>query len=365
MTALARSSAAAAENLHDQRRLETMKGADMKRCPPPWYRAAWAAMLVSLLALSAYGQGAQSGNIFGTVAGSDGGALPGVTVTLTGVGAPQTTVTDAQGQFRFINLSPGQYSVRAELAGYGQATRGGITVNIGRNAVVEMTLNPSVSQTITVTAEAPLLDTRRTGTGTTISEVELEEVPTARDPWVILQQVPGVLMDRINVGGNESGQQSTFVSKGITQDEATYSVDGVNTTDMIATGGSSAYYDFGAFEEIQVTTGGGDPRIQTAGAQINIVTKRGTNDFAGSGRYFMTPGDYQAEATVPTEAASYLARTNEIEDVTEWGVEVGGPIIRDRLWLWGAYADQQIDLFVAQPFGATVRFSDKTNLETL
>ena len=336
----------------------------MKRCPPIWYRAAWAAMLVSLLTVSAYAQ-IQSGNIFGTVVGNDGASLPGVTVTLTGVGAPQTTVTDAQGQFRFINLSPGSYTLRAELAGFGNATRSGLTVNIGRNSEVTMTLNPSVSQTITVTAEAPVLDTRRTGTGATITEVELEEVPTARDPWVILQQVPGVQMDRINVGGNESGQQSQFVSKGITADEATYSVDGVNTTDMIATGGSSAYYDFGAFEEIQVTTGGTDPRVQTPGAQINIVTKRGTNDFTGSARYFVTPGSQQAEATVPAEATGYLARTNEIDNVTEWGVEAGGPIIRDRLWLWAAYADQQIDLFVAQPATATVRFADKTTLETL
>lgn len=340
----------------------------MKRCPPLWYRAAWAALLVSLMAFGAYGQGAQSGNIFGTVVGSDGSALPGVTVTLTGGGAPQTTVTDAQGRFRFINLSPDTYSLRAELAGMGEATRGGITVNIGRNADVTMTLNPSVSQTITVTAEAPLLDTRRTGTGATITEVELEEVPTARDPWVILQQVPGVQMDRINVGGNESGQQSTFVSKGITQDEATYSVDGVNTTDMIATGGSSAYYDFGSFEEMQVTTGGTDPRVQTPGAQINIVTKRGTNDFSGSGRYYLTDGEWQAEPEVPAEAISYLGRPNEISEVTEWGFEVGGPIIRDRLWAWGAYADNQISLFVAQPKASfesgAPRFFDNTLLET-
>lgn len=336
----------------------------MKRCPPLWYRAAWAAMLVSLLTVGAYAQ-IQSGNIFGTVLANDGSALPGVTVTLTGVGAPQTTVTDAQGQFRFINLSPGQYALRAELAGYGSASRAGISVNLGRNADVTMTLNPSVSQTITVTAEAPLLDTRRTGTGATVTEVELEEVPTARDPWVILQQVPGVLMDRINVGGNESGQQSTFVSKGSTSNEATYSVDGVNTTDMIATGGSSAYYDFGAFEEIQVATGGTDPRVQSPGAQINMVTKRGTNDFSGSGRYYLTDGSTQGERKIPSEASTYIGRTNEIDEVTEWGVEVGGPIIRDRLWLWGAYADNHIDLFVAQPPGQTVRFFDKTQLETL
>ncbi|HUP63297.1 MAG TPA: TonB-dependent receptor plug domain-containing protein [Thermoanaerobaculia bacterium] len=235
-----------------------------------------------------------------------------------------------------------------------------------------MTLNPSVSQTITVTAEAPLLDTRRTGTGATVTSIELEEVPTARDPWVILQQVPGVLMDRINVGGNESGQQSQFVSKGVTGDQATYSVDGVNTTDMIATGGSSAYYDFGSFEEIQVATGGTDPRVQTPGAQVNMVTKRGTNDLTGSARYYLADGEWQAEATPTEEATAYLRRANEISQNREMGFEIGGPIIRDRLWLWGSYADQQIDLLVAWPTpnlfppGAdpSVRYTDDTTLET-
>ncbi|HJQ41118.1 MAG TPA: TonB-dependent receptor [Thermoanaerobaculia bacterium] len=326
----------------------------------------------------------QSGNIFGKVLGNDGSALPGVTVTLSGVGAPQTFITDGQGDFRFLNLSPGQYSLKAELAGYGTATRSGVTVNIGRNADVAMTLNPSVSQTITVTAEAPLLDTRRTGTGATVSEVELQNIPSARDPWVVLQQVPGVLMDRINVGGNESGQQSQFVSKGAGADTATYSVDGVNTTDMIATGSSSDYYDFGSFEEIQVTTGGTDPRVQTPGAQINIVTKRGTNDLSGSARYYLADGEWQAGADPTPEARGedpvrnpsnvpYLLHANEIDQNREAGFEVGGPIIRDRLWLWGSYADQQIDLLVSQsdpailPPGAdpNLRYTDKTTLETL
>lgn len=345
----------------------------MKRCPPTWYRAAWAALLVSLLAVGAYAQ-IQSGNIFGNVVDTDGSALPGVTVTLTGVGAPQVTVTDAEGRFRFLNLPPARYSLRAELAGFGTATRAGISVNLGRNSEVTMTLNPSVAQTITVTAEAPLLDTRRTGTGATVTEVELEQVPTARDPWVILQQVPGVLMDRINVGGNESGNQSQFVSKGITSDQATYSIDGVNTTDMIATGGSSAYFDFGSFDEVQITTSGTDPAVQTAGAQINIVTKRGTNDFTGSGRYYLTPGETQGERKIPEEVLNdplgpYLGKTNEINKVTEGGIEVGGPILRDRLWAWVAYSDNQIDLFTSQDFDSVAaglpRFSDNTNLETI
>jgi hypothetical protein len=353
------------------------------KCPRGPLRTVCAALVIALFAVSAMAQ-VQSGNIFGKVLGNDGSALPGVTVTLTGVGAPQTFITDAQGDFRFLNLSPGQYSLKAELAGYGTATRAGVTVNIGRNADVAMTLNPSVSQTITVTAEAPLLDTRRTGTGTTVSQIELDKVPSARDPWVIMQQVPGVLMDRINVGGNESGQQSQFVSKGAGGDTATFSVDGVNTTDMIATGSSSDYYDFGSIEEIQVATGGTDPRIQTPGAQINIVTKRGTNDLSGSARYYLADGAWQSPADPTPEARGldpsrnpsnvpYLLHANEIDQNREAGFEVGGPIIRDRLWLWGSYADQQIDLLVAQsdprvlPVGAdpNVRYTDKTTLETL
>ena len=332
----------------------------MKRCPPHWYRAAWAALLVSLMAFSAFGQ-LQYGALVGQVVGNDGAALPGVTVTLTGVGAPQNTVTDGQGRFRFPNLSPGTYSVKADLAGYGTATRAGIGVRIGGTPDITMTLNPSVAQTITVTAEAPLLDTRKAGTGATVSKVELETVPTGRDPWVILQQTPGVLLDRINVGGNESGQQSTYVGKGAAGDQSTWNVDGVNITDVGALGSSPTYYDFDSFEEMQITTGGSDPRIQTAGVQLNMVTKRGTNDLSGSGRFFGTKNSWQSDAEIPEEASAYLKKINEIDNIDDYGFEAGGPVIRDRLWLWGAYSRQQIDLLTASN---TIHLSDKTKLET-
>src|SRR5438128_4468705 len=212
-----------------------------------------AALCVSLLAVSAYAQ-YQTGNIYGKTQAKDGSVLPGVTVTLTGVGAPQTTVTDALGNFRFISLSPGNYTVKAELAGYGTATRSGIGVRVAQNADVTMPLNPSLSESITVTAEAPLLDVRKAGTSINVSKVELEKIPTSRDPWTVLQQAPSVQVDRINVGGNQSGQQSGYNAKGAYSGDNTWNVDGVNITDMGATGSSPTYYDFDAFEEMQVTT---------------------------------------------------------------------------------------------------------------
>src|ERR1700757_3678016 len=155
----------------------------MKWCPNPRFLAVvTAALLITLFAVSGYAQ-FQSGNIYGKVQAKDGSVLPGVSVTLTGIGAPRTTVTDAEGNFRFINLDPGTYAMKAQLASYGAARRSGINVRVAQNADVTMTLNPSVAESITVTAEAPLLDVRKSGTGIDVSKVELEKVPTARDPW--------------------------------------------------------------------------------------------------------------------------------------------------------------------------------------
>src|SRR5213594_3511502 len=315
------------------------------------------ALCTVLCAVSAFAQ-FQTGNIYGKVQAKDGSVLPGVTVVLTGVGAPQTTITGPQGEFRFLSLSPGTYSLKAELAGYGTATRSGIGVRVGANADVTMTLNPSVSESITVTAEAPLLDVRKAGTGVNVTRVELDKVPSSRDPWTILESSPGVQVDRVNVGGSQSGQQSVYVGKGTTSNQNTWNVDGVNITDMGATGASPTYYDFDAFEEMQVTTSGSDPRVMTPGVQLNMVTKRGTNDLKGSGRYFYTPGSQQAEASVPSEAKSYLDKTNRINYVRDYGGEVGGPIWRDHIWGWLAKGDQKISTQQSQAPGATGAFDN-------
>jgi carboxypeptidase family protein/TonB-dependent receptor-like protein len=317
-----------------------LKGEDMLNRSPV---KLWAvALSIALLcAMGAYAQ-FQTGNIYGKVQAKDGSVLPGVTVTLTGMGAPQTTVTGPLGDFRFINLSPGTYSMVAELAGYGTATRSGIGVRVGANADVTMTLNPSVSESITVTAEAPLLDVRKAGDSINVSRVELEKIPTARDPWTVLQQAPGVQIDRLNVGGNQSGQQSYYLGKGADSGQNTWNMDGVNITDMAATGSTPLYFDFDSFEEMQITTGGSDPRIMTPGVQLNMVTKRGTNDIRGSGRYFYTPGSLQTSPTVPAEAVSYLAKANAINYVRDYGAELGGPIWRDHVWGWLADSENKI-----------------------
>ncbi|HEX8171614.1 MAG TPA: carboxypeptidase regulatory-like domain-containing protein [Thermoanaerobaculia bacterium] len=288
----------------------------------------------------------QAGAIRGTVvAAGDRSALPGVTVTVSGVGGPQTFVTNESGEFRFLNLHPGTYTVSAELSGF-STTRRNVDVVLNRNTEVTLSLSPTVAEAITVLAATPVIDTRETGTGANIENVELVNVPTARDPWVVLQSVPGVLVDRVNVGGNESGQQSYFVGKGVERHQTEWNVDGVAVTDMAATGTSTFYYDFDSFDEIQVSTGGADPSVRTPGVRLNMVTKRGSNDIKGSARFFTTDKVWQAEATIPAEAVDYLEPVaNSIDHINDYGIELGGPIVRDRLWLWGAWSNNGINNF--------------------
>ena len=122
----------------------------------------------------------------------------------------------------------------------------------------------------------------------------LQSIPSARDPWVILQQTAGIAMDRENIGGNMSGQQSNYVSRGGNPTNNKWSLDGVDITDMAATGASPSYYDFDAFQEMTINTGGVDVTQQTGGVGINLVTKSGSDRFRGSGRYYDTDDKFES-----------------------------------------------------------------------
>ena len=254
-------------------------------------------LMAAVCAAPLFGQGASAtyGNIYGKVTDESGGALPGVSVTLSGGGAARTSTTGGQGEFRFLNLSPGTYTVKTELNGFSTVERTNVTVSLGSNTEVAIPMKiASVATTITVSSETPLLDTRRVSSGSDFTQEQLKSIPTARDPWVVLQQVPSVQVDRANVAGSESGQQSVYIGKGVDSTQNAWLVDGVAVTDMSALGSSSTYYDFDAFQEMQATTGGSDPSIAVPGVTLNMVTKRGTNEVHGSARIFDTPNETEA-----------------------------------------------------------------------
>jgi hypothetical protein len=309
----------------------------------------WPVVLLLMLAIPAAAQ-MNTGNIAGLVVDQEGTPLPGVTVLLThGTMAPLTVMTTEVGAFRFRGLFPAvDYAVRAELQGFKPVKQTDIIVAIGGTTDIKLVLEQGkIEEQVTVVAVSPIVQTKKTSISTSMNYTALQALPSARTPWVVLQMAPAVVMDREDVGGNESGQQSTFIARGQSSQtgrDDQWNLDGVVITDQ-SSGGSPGYYDFDIFEELQVTSGGMDVETQTGGILLNMVTRRGGNRLSIGGRNFFTDNIMQSNPSIDTIRAKGITTTpgyNKIMNVKDYGVNLGGPIIKDRLWLWGSFGVQDI-----------------------
>src|SRR5262245_2709653 len=302
------------------------------------------------------------GNIYGTVTDEQGAVLPGATVTLSGP-FTRTTTAGADGGFRFLNVEAGRYTLTAALSGFATVKRD-VVATTGQNVTLSFSMKVAGQQeTITVSAETPVVDTKRVGTATTLTKEELTQIPNSRDPWAVLRTVPGVVVDRVNIAGNESGQQSNFNAKGASSDDVMWVIDGVQVDDMAAAGATPTYFDYDAFEEMAVTTGGNDVSVQTGSIGLNFTLKRGTNQFTGSVRGYLTHDDLQSSNIKGTalENDPRLGgsdKADHIQQIADYGLDLGGPIMKDKLFFYGSYGKQDIRLL------RTNQTSDKTILET-
>ena len=288
--------------------------------------------LLLLCAAVAHAQ-QQTGDIFGKVTDQSGGVLPGVTVTITAPNLlqPLVAVTSETGTYQFPRLAIGTYTVKFELEGFKSVLNQGILVTVGFSAQVNAQMGiTALQETITVTGQSPIVDTRDTGTKQTFTNELLQSIPSARDPWVILQQTAGIAMDRENVGGNMSGQQSNYVSRGGNPFNNKWAVDGIDITDMAATGSSPTYYDFDAFEEMTINTGGVDVTQQTGGVGINLVTKSGTDRFKGSSRFYATDESFESQNITDAQRNQGASSGNPIQNIKDYGIEAGGPLKKGR-----------------------------------
>jgi hypothetical protein len=321
----------------------------------PRVTAMLAALALVLSVSPAWAQ-SQTGEIFGKVTDASGAVLPGVTVTLTGPSLlqPQTATTSETGSFQFPRLNVGTYTVKFELPGFKTVVKQDIDVTVGFSANVSTQLGVSaVQETVTVTGESPIVDTKQTGTKQTFTLEALQSIPSARDPWVILQQTAGIAMDRENIGGNMSGQQSNYISRGGNPTNNKWSLDGVDITDMSATGASPSYYDFDAFQEMTINTGGVDVTQQTGGVGINLVTKSGTDKFRGSTRFYETDDRFEANNVNDSLRKQGATSGNPIQNIKDYGLEMGGPIKQGRAWVWGSYGKQDVNVGVVGFFKPT------------
>jgi len=302
---------------------------------------------VLLLSVSLMAQ-VRTGTIWGHVTDTQGAPLPGVSVTLVSpFSAPMVSVTDDQGIFRFPSIEPSKnYGLTAELQGFKKQEKTGIVVTLGSQSRIDLQMEQGkLEEQVTVIAVTPTVDAKKTSVGKNVTQDILQSLPSSRDPWNVMQMAPGIMMDRENVGGSESGQQAGYYAKGDSSGGANgvWALDGVVVTDPAAIGASPIYWDFDSFEEMNVVTGGADVTIQTGAVALNMVTKRGGNKVTFGGRFYLTDQALQANNLTAALEAQGATAINKIIQIKDYGFNLGGPVVKDKVWLWMSYGVQDIN----------------------
>ena len=286
-------------------------------------------LVLALAAASSISLAQTTGSIVGVVTDDSGGPLPGVTVEARSPSLQGTkvTVTDADGTYRLTLLPPGTYAVSASLPQFGRAEQT-LQVLLDRNVTADFRLRATAREEVVVSGEAPAIDTTSTTLGANISQRAIQNLPTGRDYSSVVLTVPGVVQDNADP---ESDSLSVY---GSSSAENAYLIDGVNTTNVeYGLEGKDLNFEF--IQEVDVKTGGYEAEYGRAtGGIINVITKSGGNEFHGDLFGYYDNDSLQADTKHVGETLEGTALGFTRDD---WGVDLGGFIVKDRLWFFGAY----------------------------
>ncbi len=290
--------------------------------------------LLGLILAMASSLGAQTtGSISGRVADENGGALPGVTVEARSVALQgrQQATTDGSGAYKLPILPPGEYEVSAALAGFAGVMRRA-AVSLGSDTRADFTLRPAAKESVTVTAATPVIDSSSTTIGTNLDQHLIQNIPTDRNFASIVQVTPGVATETDPY--NPANDSTAITVYGSSKSENAYVIDGVDTSGVeYGTQGTSLNYEF--IQEVEVKTGGYAAEYgRSTGGIINVITKSGGNDFHGDVFGYYDSDSLQANTKNVGESAQGASAGFKRGD---YGADVGGFIVRDKLWFFGAY----------------------------
>jgi outer membrane receptor protein involved in Fe transport len=308
------------------------------------------AILGLLWSAGSSAQSSTAGGLSGTVTDDTGAVLPGATVELSGpaMQGARVSVTDGAGRYRLVNVPPGdRYRAVASLAGFQSLAKADFRVSLGQEATVNFSLTVSLAESITVTADAPLVDVSRTTTGVNVTARQFESLPTARSFQALTAIAPGVSME---MADSRPGALENSPAVGASSaPENNYIIDGLSTTDIqYGTSGTNLTMNF--VEEVQVMTGGYPAEYgRSTGGVFNVITKSGGNQFHGDVFAYIRDSGWSSSATRVREKP-ITRSSNEVDD-RDVGFSLGGPIIRDRLWFFGAYDPTQRTTYYGEVTG--------------
>jgi hypothetical protein len=276
-----------------------------------------------------------TGGISGWITDASGAGLSGVSVEIAGpnLQGRRVALTAKDGTYRFPAVPPGPYDLRASLPGFASFTKE-VTVALDANSVVSMVLSLEVREDVRVSGATPPIDSTSTTTGTTYPESVISHLPVGRNYADIVRANPGVFGDK----GMTQGRSIALSIYGATSAENQWVIDGVNTTNVAkGTQGKAINVEF--IQEVEVKTGGYQAEYGRAlGGVINVITKSGGNTFHGDAFVYYDSAALQSKRVFRAgedSAASGMRLANYRR--ADFGLDLGGFLLKDRLWFFGAY----------------------------
>ena len=301
-------------------------------------RLAWLA-LTFLVFLPAVARA--QGSITGVVRDTSGAVLPGVTVEAASpalIEKVRAVVSDGNGQYRIVDLRPGTYSLTFTLVGFSSVKRDGLELTGSFSATVNAELRVgAVTETITVTGEAPIVDVQNNTQERVFQKEVIDAIPAGRSHAQIAVLIPGVTGANPDVGGSNTLGLTSLGIHGSRASDMRVTANGVNLRNIGSPGSLiSLMPDMASTQEVVVDYGGGSAEMESAGLQIKYIPRDGGNKFSGMVFGTYVGPDFQSSNYTPELKAAGLTAPNSLKRLYDFDGAGGGPIKRDALWFYSA-----------------------------
>jgi hypothetical protein len=338
-------------------------------------RLTFAAALLGLLPAAAL---AQTSAIAGVVKDTSGAVLPGVTVEASSpalIEKVRTAVTDSSGQYKIGSLRPGTYTVTFTLPGFSVVKRENVELTSDFTAPINADLKVgALEETITVSAESPVVDTQSITTRTVMTREVMDAIPTGRNIQAVGIMIPGTSISvggggalSRDVGGSGNLQQSPLQYRGSA--DTVQTIEGMRLNNLCANGAySGVYWNDGSFQEFSYVTGADSAEMGQGGMRVNMVPKDGGNSFHGSAYGNYSPSAWASDNcgssgvgqpctgknltgdTTFNKTSNFLTNVSQLTKNYDSNIGVGGPIVRDRAWFYGTFRYLGVNKTVVDSF---------------
>ncbi|MEZ5289445.1 MAG: carboxypeptidase regulatory-like domain-containing protein [Vicinamibacterales bacterium] len=300
-----------------------------------WTRVLAVGLAVTAASATPVSAQATTGTITGRAQDGSGAVLPGVTVTLGSpamIGGARTAVTDALGSYRFVQLPPGVYTVTFELISFKTLTFENVVVNANATATVNGPLQlDTLEESITVTSSTPTIDLQNSEVAVNWSEEQMENLPYGRGIRGLARLVPGLSPTQFDVGGNTVGGSTTTGAR-------SYGRTGGELIQFDGVVWDQFFGDYNTYDQVQISGAAKGAEAQSPGVTLNFIVKSGSNQYHGTYLGAWQDGAFQGNnVTQSLRDQGFNPGNNKFTRYNDVSLDLGGPILRDRLWFYAAY----------------------------